>query len=237
MKVVLCGYNWIGCRVLEQLLAIQAEVFVYTHKSPNHVNDMVAFCKKRDIPFSTKKISRDNLTFTPDIIASIYYRYIIADDVINMVNGKIFNLHPSLLPRYRGCSSLTWAMVNGESESGFTYHYIDSGIDTGRILVQKKVRIFDFDTQVTLYHRVMFEASNDFLKVFTMVKEGQIGYEQAIGSSEYYHRGAPFNGEIDPSWDLATKERFIRAMVYPPMLPASMKGKEVWRLEDLTDQH
>ena len=86
----------------------------------------------------------------------------IKQDVIDIVNGKIFNLHPALLPKYRGCSSVTWAMINGEKECGFTYHYIDKGCDTGKIILQKAIKIEDFDTQLTLYNRVMFESMDYF---------------------------------------------------------------------------
>ena len=71
------------------------------------------------------------------MICSIYYRYIIEEEIINCVNGKIFNLHPSLLPNYKGCSSLTWAMINGEAEVGYSYHYIDVTLDTGNVILQK----------------------------------------------------------------------------------------------------
>lgn len=234
MKAVLCGYNWIGCNILDQLRNGGYEVFVFTHQSPYHINDLEAYCKKKAVPYSLARISVDNLPFQPDVIISAYYRYIISKEIIQVVSGRIFNLHPSLLPRYRGCSSVTWALVNGEKYSGFSYHYVDSGIDSGNIIVQRKVKIEDYDTQVTLYHRMMFEAAKEFMTVLNLVLSDYQGIPQDSAlATEYYKRGAPFNGVLDPAWDDERKDRFIRAMIYPPLRPATLDGRSIWRPADL----
>ena len=210
-------------------------MFVFTHDSPNFVHDLKGLCRRKGIPFSTEKMKSKNLPFKPDVIASIYYRYIIAKSVIDEVKGKIFNLHPSLLPQYRGCSSLTWAMINGESQTGFSYHYIDRGIDTGNILLQKEVPIEDFDTQQSLYFKVMFEALKYFNEVLERVMVNEPGIPQSIGEKEhYYPRGCPFNGVIDINWSIEMKERFIRAMIYPPLPAAKFNNREIFHLGDLT---
>lgn len=230
MKVILCGYHWTGCKALTELLGRGYRVYVYTHPVENACPDLAGLCRKLDVPYSLEKITRENLPFQPDMICSIYYRYIIGGDVIRAANGKIFNLHPALLPKYRGCSSLTWAMVNGETECGFTYHYIDEGCDTGRILLQKAIAIEPFDTQLTLYHRVMVRSMEPFLPVCDLVVAGYEGSEQT-GEASYYKRGCPYDGVIDPAWDRARAERFIRAMLYPPYPAARYEGKYVLSLE------
>ena len=235
MKVILCGYNWAGCKALQLLLESGHEVFVFTHDSPNYVHDLKGLCQRKGISFSTEKIGSKNLPFKPDILASIYYRYIISPDIINLVDGKIFNLHPSLLPEYRGCSSLTWALINGESQTGFSFHYIDCGIDTGNILLQKKIPIEDFDTQQSLYFKVMFEALKYFNEVLDRVMANEQGIPQLKGETgHYYPRGCPFNGVIDINWSIEMKERFIRAMIYPPMPAAKFNNREIFHLGDLT---
>jgi methionyl-tRNA formyltransferase len=226
MKVILCGYHWTGCKALDLLLEKGHLVYVFTHEAPYHIPSLIDMCHKRGVPYTTEGISMKTLPFVPDIICSIYYRNIIKKDVINVCKGRIFNLHPALLPKYRGCSSLTWALINGEKEVGYTYHYIDEGCDTGKIIIQKSVGIEDWDTQLTLYYRVMFLAMDDFLKAFDMVKSGYEGREQE-GIVSYYPRGCPHNGEIDDSWSLEYIERFIRAMYFPPYKPATYKGVEV----------
>lgn len=225
-KMILCGYHWTGCKALELLLQEGYEVYVYTHKTENSVADLEGLCIRKHVGYSLEKISLENLPFIPEVICSVYYRWIIQKDVIDAVKGKIFNLHPALLPQYRGCSSLTWAMINGEKECGFTYHYIDAGCDTGNIILQKAVKIEDFDTQLTLYNRVMFMSMEYFLKALELVEQGYKGKEQK-GVASQYKRGCPMNGVIMDAMDDEMKERFIRAMCYPPYPPASYHGQEV----------
>lgn len=231
MRVILCGYNWVGCKALDTLVSQGHEVFVFTHESPYHIPSVIATCQKLKVPYSTENISKAILPFNPDVICSIYYRDIIKKHVIDSCGGRIFNLHPSLLPKYRGCSSLTWAMINGEMEAGFTYHYIDEGCDTGSILLQKPIKIEEWDTQQSLYMRVMFESMNSFQEVFDMVVTGERGRQQ-VGDSSHYPRGCPHGGDIDPTWNLEKIERFIRAMNYPPYPPARLAGRYVYTIDE-----
>lgn len=227
----MCGYNWSGCKALDTLLSRGHEVFVFTHENPWHVPSVITTCQKLKTPYSTENISKAKLPFTPDVICSIYYRYIIKKHIINCCNGRIFNLHPALLPKYRGCSSLTWAMINGETEAGFTFHYIDEGCDTGPILLQKSIKIEEWDTQQSLYMRLMFDSMGYFQEVFDMVLAGASGISQT-GNTTYYPRECPYNGEIDPTWNVEKIERFIRAMNYPPYPVARLGGRDIHSMEE-----
>ena len=122
-------------------------------------------------------------------------------------------------------------MINGEKEVGYTFHYIDKNVDTGKIIIQKKVPIYDFDTQETLYNRVMFKAMEDFLEAFNLVASSYKGMEQ-VGEPSLYKRGCPYDGIIDSSWDDAKIKRFIRAMIYPPYPCAKYQDKEILTFED-----
>lgn len=226
MKIILCGYHWTGCKALEDLLDLGHEVFVYTHENPYHIPSLIDLCVKKNVKYSTENISKSTLPFKPDLICSIYYRYIISEEIIKACNGKIFNLHPALLPKYRGCSSLTWALINGEQYAGFTFHYINADVDTGKILIQEKVKIEDFDNQGTLYNKVMYKAMEYFKEALKLVMDNYPGTEQT-GETSYYKRGCPHDGVINPEWDDQYIERFIRAMTYPPYKPAFFDNKEI----------
>ena len=231
MKVVLCGYHWAGCHALEQLLSLASEIFVYTHDTPFHIPCLKVLCQQRNIRYSTDAIAIENLPFTPDLIVSIYYRYIIKPSVLQSCRYKAINLHPSLLPRYRGCSSLTWALINNEAEVGFSYHYIDDGIDTGNILLQRALPIYDWDTQGSLYYRVMFEALKLLTDVIRLVYSGDLGTPQ-LPNGDYYPRGCPFNGQIQAEWSDEKVKRFIRAMTFPPYPPARYRDQDILTYSD-----
>lgn len=231
-NVILCGYHWTGCKALDILLKNNYNVYVYTHKHPYYVNSLKLFCEKENIKCTFSKININNLPFKPDMICSIYYRYIIDKKIINYCNGKIFNLHPSILPKYRGCNSLTWAMINGEKQVGFTYHYLREKVDGGNIILQKIIEIEEFDTQQTLYDRIMFESMKYFVDVIKLLDKGYKGNPQSISEDKFYKRGCPYNGVIDENWNIEKVERFIKAMIYPPLPLAKFRGKEIKTLEE-----
>jgi methionyl-tRNA formyltransferase len=225
-KIVLCGYGWAGCEALDLLLKKNYKVFVFTHKCKYFESDLEKFCKNKKINYSLKKISKKILPFKPDLIISVSYRYRITDNVLSFSRFQPFNLHPSLLPKYRGCSSLTWAMVNGEKKCGFTFHYMDSNFDTGNIIFQKSVNIKSYDLQLTLFYRVMFQSMRYFERVLRLVFNNVKGRKQ-IGKGSYYARGAPYKGIISKNWSREKKKNFIKAMIFPPRPLAKYKGKSV----------
>lgn len=234
LKLILCAYNWVGLRVLEHVLERQdvSDVALFTHerKHPNDP-DLVAEAKRLGVWVSTENVSRATLPFLPDIIASVYYYYIIKPHLIELVGGRIFNTHPSLLPRHRGSSTVTWALVEGDHTTGISYHYIDEEIDTGRLLMQASIEIEPTDTQVDLYRRCMERAADFWPAAFELVKLGFAGVPQE-GVASYHRPGPPHSGEIDESWPLDRVERFIRAMINPPYPYARYCGQEVRTLDE-----
>jgi UDP-4-amino-4-deoxy-L-arabinose formyltransferase/UDP-glucuronic acid dehydrogenase (UDP-4-keto-hexauronic acid decarboxylating) len=235
MNVILCGYHWAGCRALELLHSQGHNIYVFTHNpSPliPHIPDVPNLCKKLGVEYSLKKIRSSLLPFKPDLLCSIYYRKIISKAVIEQAEGRAFNLHPALLPKYRGCSSLTWAMTNGEELVGYSYHYLVKEVDAGNIIIQKPMKVHNYDTQTTLFNRVMFEALNDFSYACDLVMDDFEGLEQNHEKATYYKRGAPHDGVIGEDWSVDRVEKFIRAMTHPPLPYATFRGHEIQTLDD-----
>jgi len=171
------------------------------------------------------------MPFKPDIIASLYYNYKVPHEVLSLCEYKAFNCHPSLLPNYKGCSSLTWAMANQEPYCGYTYHYMTNKLDGGNIILQKPIRLRSYDLQVNLYQRVMFEASEMLPLVLDMVLGGFDGMPQS-GEGCSYKRGAPYDGIIQDHWDVLRVKSFIKAMTHPPLRPALYNGNEILSYQD-----
>lgn len=233
LKLVLCGYERAGYAVLQHVLDRPdiAEVAVLTHEPPENDVDVRELAATRDLWWSTENVNDVRLPFRPDVIASVYYRYIVSDEVIASCDGRIFNAHPSLLPRHRGCSSVPWAIIEGDSVTGVTFHYIDSGIDTGPILLQAALQIRPDETQASLYERCMDSVARYWPAALELVRAGFPGVEQE-GETCYHPRGAPNGGVIDEAWPPQTVERFIRAMTSSPLPPASFRGQPVRTLGD-----
>lgn len=77
-------------------------------------------------------------------------------DVIDAPKHGSIVYHPSILPRHRGASAINWTLMEGDQEAGFTIFYADDGLDTGPILLQKKVEVWPSDTVDTLYNRFLY---------------------------------------------------------------------------------
>ncbi|AUJ52738.1 phosphoribosylglycinamide formyltransferase [Staphylococcus hominis] len=82
------------------------------------------------------------------------YMRLVGPDLLNAYEGKILNIHPSLLPKYKGKDAIGQAFNSGDKETGSTVHYVDSGMDTGEIIEQRKCDINPDDTKETLEERV-----------------------------------------------------------------------------------
>lgn len=91
----------------------------------------------------------------PDLVCLAGYMRILSPAFVSRWRGRILNIHPSLLPKYRGLAPQRRALEAGERESGCTVHLVDEGTDTGPIVVQKRVPIEPGDTEATLSARIL----------------------------------------------------------------------------------
>jgi len=90
----------------------------------------------------------------PDGLLCHSYSMLLSSKLLDMVEGRAFNLHTALLPRNRGPNPVQWALIHGEKETGVTLHQMDEGLDSGAIIDQLSIPIHDEDTWVTLMARV-----------------------------------------------------------------------------------
>jgi phosphoribosylglycinamide formyltransferase-1 len=90
-----------------------------------------------------------------DLICLAGYMRVLSTDFVRKYAGKIINIHPTLLPKYPGLHVHEKVLAAGEKESGCTVHYVDAGVDTGKIIAQRKVPVLPADTPDTLAARVL----------------------------------------------------------------------------------
>lgn len=122
----------------------------------------------------------------PDIIFSVYFRAIFPEALLNIPRLGCINVHPSLLPDYRGPTPTAWAIINGEKEFGITIHYMDKGIDTGDILIQKKDAIGYDETGYELYTRAMKLGAQLLIENFDKIINREIASFKQIDIGSYY---------------------------------------------------
>ena len=108
--------------------------------------------------FSAENLILENLKKKKiKLICLAGFMKILSKNFIKNFKGKILNIHPSLLPKFKGLNTHIRAIKNNEKYSGCTVHYVNSKLDSGKIILQKKVKIKKNDTQATLAKRILKE--------------------------------------------------------------------------------
>ena len=94
---------------------------------------------------------------------------ILSSSFINKFKGKIVNIHPSLLPKYKGLNTHARVLNNKEKYSGCTVHFVNSKLDSGKIILQKKIKVLKNDTARTLQKRILKEEHKIYPKALQMI--------------------------------------------------------------------
>ncbi|HKF41479.1 MAG TPA: phosphoribosylglycinamide formyltransferase [Thermoanaerobaculia bacterium] len=108
-----------------------------------------------------------------ELICLAGYMRILSPEFVARYRGRILNIHPSLLPKYRGLHPQKQALDAGENVSGCTVHLVDEGTDTGPVILQKEVPILPGDTEETLSERILAEEHRLYPEAILRVLQGR----------------------------------------------------------------
>jgi len=173
-KAVVFAYHDIGCAGIEALLDAGYQIAaVFTHADDPKENtfycSVAQLCARWGIPVHAPEDVNHPLwveriaQFKADFLFSFYYRNLLGEPLLATARLGAFNLHGSLLPRYRGRAPANWVLVNGESQTGVTLHRMVKRADAGAIIAQQPVAIARTDTALAL-HRKLREAASSLLR-------------------------------------------------------------------------
>jgi len=109
-----------------------------------------------------------------DFIALAGFMRIVKPGLLNAFAGRIVNIHPSLLPNFPGLAAGKQALEAEASETGCTVHFVDAGIDTGTIIVQKKVSVLENDTEETLMNRIHEQEHFAYPEALQKIANGEL---------------------------------------------------------------
>ncbi len=226
-KAVVFAYHDIGCAGIEALLNTGYEIAaVFTHaddpKENNFYGSVAQLCARNGIPVHAPEDANHPLwveriaKLKPDFIFSFYYRNLLSDELLATAGKGAFNLHGSLLPKYRGRAPANWVLVNGETETGVTLHRMVKRADAGAILAQQTVTIERSDTGLTLHAKLRDAASNLLRDALPPLAEGKLP-ETAQDESQatYFGRRTAADGKLE--WKQPAEELFnlVRAVTQP----------------------
>ena len=175
----------------------------------------------------------DNISkYNCDLFVSMSFNQIFKKEIINLPKLKTINCHAGKLPFYRGRNILNWALINNEKEFGITVHFMDEGIDTGDIILQKTFPISDSDDYNTLLeiaHTSCAEVLYEAILLFKKENGIQPIKQTTIHPIGFY---CPQRKEGDEmlEWNQTSREvfNFVRAITFPgPIARALLNGKEM----------
>ena len=156
--------------------------------------------------------------YEADLFVSMSFDQIFKKQMINFPKYKTINCHAGKLPFYRGRNILNWVLINDEKEFGITVHYMDEGIDTGDIIVQKTYPITDADDYSTLLERAYEGCADVLYSAIKLIQDNKVKRirQQDIDPVGMYC-GMRLPGDEIIDWNQNSREifNFIRALALP----------------------
>ncbi|WP_433735314.1 bifunctional UDP-4-amino-4-deoxy-L-arabinose formyltransferase/UDP-glucuronic acid oxidase ArnA [Pseudomonas putida] len=226
-KAVVFAYHDIGCAGIESLLKAGYEIAaVFTHADDPKENafygSVAQLCARHGIavhapedanhPLWVERIAK----LQPDFIFSFYYRNLLSEPLLATASKGAFNLHGSLLPRYRGRAPANWVLVNGETETGVTLHRMVKRADAGAIVAQQRVAIERSDTALTLHGKLRAAAADLLQDTLPALAQGKISETpQDESKATVFGRRTPADGKL--VWGQPAEKLFnlVRAVTQP----------------------
>jgi len=226
-SAVVFAYHDIGVRCLEALLELGMDIrLVITHL--DNPAEEIWFASVEDvarrngIPVitpdqpNTREIIEQVTECYPDFIFSFYYRQMICEDLLKIPGKGAFNVHGSLLPKYRGRVPVNWAIIHGEKQCGVSLHRMVSKPDAGDLVAQCSVPILSNDTAYVVFQKLKWAAESVLLdSVPEMIAGRASEIPQDLTSGSYFSGRKPDDGRIDwslPAWEI---HNLIRAVAPP----------------------
>jgi methionyl-tRNA formyltransferase len=238
-KIVVCAYHNVGYRCLEELLSQGAEVsLVFTHEdSPTEqiwFKSVRELADRHGIPCITGDINEPANTarvrdIAPGFLLSFYYRNMIGKGVLDIPGRGALNLHGSLLPKYRGRVPVNWVVINGETETGATLHYMVEKPDAGDIVDREKVDILFTDTALDVFNKVTEAAVTVLRRSWPLLLAGSAPrIPMDLSSGSYFGGRKPGDGLIDWTMPAVRIYNLIRGVTHPyPGAFTHLAGKKV----------
>jgi methionyl-tRNA formyltransferase len=180
MRIVIVGQGPFGEKVLQALIQKGEDVVGVFSPPDKRGEAMKVLAEKARIPFFRPNLMKDPhvqeayVESKPDLAMLAFVTDIIPERLLDIPSLGTICYHPSLLPRHRGASAVNWAIIMGDTLTGLTIFWVDEGIDTGPILLQKEVEIGPEETTGSLYFNKLFPMGVDaMVEAVELIKKGE----------------------------------------------------------------
>jgi methionyl-tRNA formyltransferase len=226
-RAVVFAYHNVGVRCLQVLLARGVDVaLVVTHEDNPAENIWFGSVKSVAEDHGIDVITPADPTapqlheaierIAPDFIFSFYYRHMLPVGLLALAPRGAYNVHGSLLPKYRGRVPTNWAVLNGETETGATLHEMAAKPDAGAILGQTPVPILPDDTAAQVFDKTTVAAEQTLWRVLPALLAGEAPHlPNDLSKGSYFGGRKPEDGRIDWSMTAQQVYNLIRAVAPP----------------------
>ena len=224
---VVFAYHSVGVRCIKTLLARGVQIaLVVTHEdNPNETiwfESVVELCKEQGITTITPadpalpELMQQITEIAPDFIFSFYYRHMLPISLLALAKHGAYNLHGSLLPKYRGRVPVNWAVLHGESETGATLHEMAAKPDAGGIIAQTAVPILPDDTAYEVFGKLTVAAEQTLWYALPALLNGTAkARNNDLSQGSYFGGRTPEDGRIN--WALPAQQVYnLHRAVAPP---------------------
>ncbi len=226
-SVVVFAYHQVGFRCLSVLLAHGVDIrLVVTHQDNPHETiwwqSVAGLAGRAGIPVITPEDPNTAAVIDqvrqcrPELIFSFYYRHMLSAQLLQIPTVGCFNMHGSLLPKYRGRVPVNWALLHGESESGVTLHRMEVKPDAGHLLGQQMVQILPNDTARDLFLKLVCAAETVMQRVLPGLLAGKFEEQPMdLDAGSYFGGRKPEDGLVDWNHSAWETHNLIRAVAPP----------------------
>lgn len=172
--------------------------------------------------------------YDADIFVVAAFGQILSQEILDMPKYGCVNIHASLLPKYRGAAPIQWSILDGEKETGVTIMQMNAGLDTGDILLQKKIEIAADETGESLFDRLAILGAETIVEALPLIESGSLKpVPQDDQASTYAGMLKKDMGHIDWTWDACKIECYVRGLNSWPSAYTYLNGKQlkIWGAE------
>lgn len=230
MRIIFFGHNRRGVECLEYLLGSQAIEILLVVGHPETDESSIYYCNLKPTAaqhnlqyiaptnINTSEVRKIFSDLKPDLFVLCgYSQNILKSETYTLAKIAALNVHASLLPAYRGASPLNWALINGETETGYSIIQIDEGIDTGPIIFQEKVQIQLDDDINSLTSKINSKVGpalhHCIVNIETMIANQTV---QAVHQGNFYSKRFPKDGQLKfQSMNSTQVRNMVRALRDP----------------------
>jgi methionyl-tRNA formyltransferase len=238
-RSVVFAYHNVGVRCLKVLLAHGVDVaLVVTHRdNPNEeiwFDSVAGAAADYGLPVMTPEdpnaaeVIEQITAAAPDFLFSFYYRLMLKSPLLGLAKQGAYNMHGSLLPKYRGRVPVNWAVLRGERETGATLHRMVEKPDAGDVVAQQSVPILPDDTAKEVFDKVTLAAEICLDRALPGLLAGTAPHTpQDLSQGAYFGGRKPEDGRIDWSRPASEIHNLVRAVAppYPGAFSATAGGR------------